>query len=103
ANKQKGLLSVTFQPDGDMLYAPGALWTAAHHKIPTLFLMHNNRAYHQEVKHPQRMAAVHKRRPDTYAVGTTIDNPNVEFAKLAAAYGVWSEGPISDPAKLGPA
>ena len=103
ANKQKGLLSVTFQPDGDMLYAPGALWTAAHHKIPILFLMHNNRAYHQEVMHLQRMAAVHKRRPDTYAVGTTIDNPNVDFAKLAAAYGVWSEGPISDPAKLGPA
>ena len=102
ANKQKGLLSVTFQPDGDMLYAPGALWTAAHHKIPILFLMHNNRAYHQEVMHLQRMAAVHKRRPDTYAVGTTIDNPNVDFAKLAAAYGVWSEGPISDPAKLGP-
>jgi len=101
ANKQKGLLSVTFQPDGDMLYAPGALWTAAHHKIPILFVMHNNRAYHQEVMHLQRMAAVHKRRPDTYAIGTTIDNPNVDFAKLAAAYGVWSEGPITDPAQLG--
>ena len=101
ANKQKGLLSVTFQPDGDMLYAPGALWTAAHHKIPLLFVMHNNRAYHQEVMHLQRMAAVHKRRPDTYAIGTTIDNPAVDFAQLAKAYGVWSEGPISDPAQLG--
>ena len=103
ANKSKGLLSVTFQPDGDMLYAPGALWTAAHHEIPLLFVMHNNRAYHQEVMHLQRMAAVHKRRPDTFAVGTTIDNPAVDFAKLASAYGVWSEGPISDPAKLGAA
>jgi thiamine pyrophosphate-dependent acetolactate synthase large subunit-like protein len=103
ANKQKGLLSVTFQPDGDMLYAPGALWTAAHHKIPILFVMHNNRAYHQEVMHLQRMAAVHKRRPDTYGIGTTIENPNVDFAKLAAAYGVWSEGPITDPNRLGAA
>jgi len=25
------------------------LWTAAHHKIPLLTSMHNNRGYHQEV------------------------------------------------------
>jgi thiamine pyrophosphate-dependent acetolactate synthase large subunit-like protein len=46
---------------------------------------------------------VHKRRPDTYGIGTTIENPNVDFAKLAAAYGVWSEGPITDPNRLGAA
>src|SRR5204863_2159272 len=103
AHRKHGRFVVSVQNDGDLMYAPGALWTAAHHRIPILFVMHNNRAYHQEVMHLQRMAAVHKRRPDTYAVGTTIDNPNVDFAKLAAAYGVWSEGPISDPAKLGPA
>ena len=38
------------------MYAPGVLWTAAHHKIPLLTVMHNNRAYHQEVMHVQRMA-----------------------------------------------
>ena len=54
ANKAKGLLTVTFQPDGDLLYAPGALWTAAHHRIPLLFVMHNNRAYHQETMHLQQ-------------------------------------------------
>ena len=31
-----------------MMYAPGVLWTAAHHRIPMLTIMHNNRAYHQE-------------------------------------------------------
>lgn len=100
ANRDKGLLSVTFQPDGDLMYAPGVLWTAAHHKIPLLMVMHNNRGYYQEVMHLQRMAAKHGRRPDTALVGNEIDNPAIDYAKLAQAHGVWAEGPISDPRLL---
>lgn len=103
ANRDKGLLSVTFQPDGDLLYAPGALWTAAHHKIPLLFVMHNNRGYHQETMHLQRMAAMHNRRMDQAWIGNSLENPHIDFAKLAQSYGVWAEGPISNPAELGPA
>ena len=103
ANRDKGLFTVTFQPDGDLLYAPGVLWTAAHHKIPILYVMHNNRAYHQEVMHLQRMAALHDRRPDQAWIGNALTNPNIDFAMLAKAHGVWSEGPITDPAALGPA
>ena len=100
ANRDRGRFTVTFQPDGDLMYAPGVLWTAAHHKIPILFVMHNNRAYHQEVMHLQRMAALHDRRPDQAGIGNAIDNPNIDYAKLAEAHGVWAEGPITDPSKL---
>ena len=103
ANKSKGLFTVTFQPDGDLMYSPGVLWTAAYHKIPVLFVMHNNRGYHQEIMHVQRMAAIHGRRPDRAWVGTEIDKPAIDFAKLAQAQGVWAEGPIEDPARLGAA
>jgi thiamine pyrophosphate-dependent acetolactate synthase large subunit-like protein len=103
ANKSRGRFTVTFQPDGDLMYSPGILWTAAYHKIPILYVMHNNRAYHQEVMHLQRMASIHKRRPDTAWVGTVIDNPAIDYAKLAQAQGVWAEGPIEDPSKLGAA
>jgi thiamine pyrophosphate-dependent acetolactate synthase large subunit-like protein len=103
ANKSKGLLSVTFQPDGDALYAPGALWTAAHHKIPLLMVMHNNRGYYQEVMHLQRMASLHGRRTDNALIGNELDRPAIDFAKLAQGFGVWAEGPISDPAAVGPA
>jgi thiamine pyrophosphate-dependent acetolactate synthase large subunit-like protein len=103
ANRDKGLLSVTFQPDGDMMYAPGALWTAAHHKIPLLFVMHNNRGYYQEVMHLQRMASLHNRRTDQAWIGNALDNPAIDYAKLAQGMGVWAEGPIQDPAALGPA
>src|SRR5262245_37183786 len=103
ANKDKGIMTVHFQPDGDLMYAPGVLWTAAHHKIPILMLMHNNRCYHQEIMHIQRMAALHGRTQTTANIGTAIADPNIDFAKLAQGMGVWAEGPITDPGKIGPA
>ena len=103
ANRDKGIVTAVIQPDGDLMYAPGILWTAAHHKIPILMLMHNNRAYHQEVMHLQKMAGLHNRRMDTAKIGTAIEDPNIDYAKLASAQGVWSEGPITNPGDIGAA
>ena len=85
------------QNDGDLMYAPGALWTAAHHRIPMLLVMHNNRAYHQEVMHIQRMANRHQRGITNAGIGTTITDPNIDYATLARSMGVYAEGPITDP------
>lgn len=103
ANKNKGLISISHQGDGDAMYAPGAMWTAAHHRIPLLMVMFNNRAYHQETMHLQKMAGLHNRRPDQARIGTNIEDPNVDFASLAKGMGVWAEGPITNPDALGPA
>ena len=103
ANKKHGRLSVTIQGDGDFLYAPGVWWTAAHHRIPLLAVMHNNRAYHQEVMHVQRMANRHNRGITRAHIGTTIEDPNVDFAKIAQGLGVHAQGPITNPNDLGPA
>lgn len=103
ANRKYGRLSVNIQCDGDLMYAPGVLWTAAHHRIPLLSVMHNNRAYHQEVMQVQIMANRHSRGLDRACIGTTISDPNIDFAKLAQSMGVYAEGPISDPKELGPA
>ena len=94
---------MSIQNDGDLMYAPGILWTAAHHRIPLLSVMHNNRAYHQEVMHVQRMAARHSRGIARAGIGTTIEDPNVDYAKIAQGMGVHAEGPITDPKDLGPA
>ena len=40
---------------------------------------------------------------DTIGIGTQITNPNIDYAKLAQGLGVAAEGPISNPADLGPA
>jgi acetolactate synthase-1/2/3 large subunit len=103
ANKKHGRFTVTIQNDGDLMYAPGILWTMAHHQIPLLSVMHNNRAYHQEVMHVQRMAARHNRGITRASIGTTIENPNIDYAKVAAGLGLYSAGPISDPKDLAPA
>jgi benzoylformate decarboxylase/acetolactate synthase-1/2/3 large subunit len=103
ANRKYGRLTVNIQTDGDLMYAPGILWTAAHHGIPLLNIMHNNRAYHQEVMQVQIMADRHSRGVANCGTGTTITAPDIDYAKLAQSMGVWGEGPISDPKDLGPA
>jgi acetolactate synthase-1/2/3 large subunit len=103
ANRKYGRLTVNIQNDGDLMYAPGVLWTAAHHGIPMLNIMHNNRAYHQEVMQVQIMADRHSRGIANCGTGTTITAPNIDYRKLAQSMGMYGEGPISDPKDLGPA
>ena len=57
ANRKYGRLSINIQTDGDFNYSPGVFWTAAHHRIPLLSIMHNNRGYHQEVMFVEQMAS----------------------------------------------
>jgi acetolactate synthase-1/2/3 large subunit len=103
AHRKHGRLAVSIQKDGDFMYAPGALWTAAHHRIPFLSVMHNNRCYHQEVMHIQRMANRHQRGITNASIGNALDNPNIDYAAMARAMGVHGEGPITNPNDLGPA
>ncbi|HEX4274646.1 MAG TPA: thiamine pyrophosphate-binding protein [Bryobacteraceae bacterium] len=103
ANRKYGRLSVAIQTDGDLMYAPGALWTAAHHRVPLMSVMHNNRAYHQEVMHIQRMANRHQRGITNAGIGTTLTDPNIDYATIARGMGVHGEGPITDPKDLAPA
>jgi acetolactate synthase-1/2/3 large subunit len=103
ANQKHGRLSVSIQDDGDLLFAPAVLWTAAHHRIPLLSVMHNNRAYHEELMHVQRMADRHNRGIDRAGIGTTFEDPHMDFAKLAQSMGVYAEGPITDPKDVAPA
>jgi thiamine pyrophosphate-dependent acetolactate synthase large subunit-like protein len=65
--------------------------------------MFNNRAYHQEMMHLQRIAARWNRGVDRTHIGTTITDPFIDYAKIAQGMGVWAEGPIVDPNALAPA
>ena len=98
-------LLAQLQPDGDLMYSPGALWTSAHHNIPMFTVMHNNRGYHQEVMHVQRLS---NRRDRVAAlgktqgpIGTSIEAPDIDYGKLASSMGV-RLGPIKDPKELAP-
>lgn len=103
AARDAGRYSINFNGDGDFMVQPGSIWTAAHHKIPLLTIVQNNRAWFQETMHLQRIADRRDREPQHARVGTLIDNPNIDFAKLAESYGVHGEGPITQPEQLAPA
>jgi acetolactate synthase-1/2/3 large subunit len=103
ANKQHGRLTVSFGGDGDFMFAPGTLWTAAHHRIPMLYIVQNNRAYHQEYMYLTAMAARRSRGIENAHIGTTLTDPNIDFATVARGFGAHGEGPVTNPNDLAPA
>ena len=100
ADLGKGRLNVHFQPDGDLLFTPSALWTAAHHNIPLLAIMHNNRSYNNDYIHQVEVAHHRDRPPENAVVGIDINSPNVDFATVARGFGVYAEGPVEKPEDL---
>jgi acetolactate synthase I/II/III large subunit len=102
ANRKHGRLTLTIQADGDLMYSPGVLWTCAHSRLPVLYVMHNNRAYHQEIMGLQRMANRRQRGVDRTHIGCTLDDPFIDYATVAKGLGVASFGPVTDPNDLGP-
>jgi acetolactate synthase-1/2/3 large subunit len=100
AARDRDRIVVNIQTDGDFNYVPGSIWTAAHHKLPMLTIMHNNRAWHMELMYVQYMAGVRGRGTDRAHIGTTFRDPYIDYAKLADGYGMKSEGPIDDPSEL---
>lgn len=103
ALKDTGKIVVNLQADGDFLYTPSALWTAAHYELPILIVVHNNRTYYKDELHQKEMAYL-RRRPETNkVVGIRIDQPAVDFSALARSMGVWATGPVENPSELGDA
>jgi len=75
--------------DGSALYTCQALWTAAHEKVPAVFVILNNSSYRilkQRVHAMKGLAAQH----DRY-VGMDLEDPRVDFVGLARSFGVESE------------
>ena len=103
ANKGTGRLSIGIVGDGDLNFSPGVLWTAAHHRIPLLLVVHNNRGYHAEVMIVERVAGRRGRGLDQSHIGNVFVDPEISYAKMAEGYGMYSEGPIENPDDLGPA
>jgi len=89
--------------DGDLMFGPGILWTAAHERIPLLYVVHNNRCYHMEIMQMQVIANRRQRGIDRVHIGCRIDDPNIDYAAMAKSLGVCGEGPIENPRDLGPA
>jgi acetolactate synthase I/II/III large subunit len=100
AHRGTGRLVVDIQPDGDLMFDAGALWTAAKNNIPFLIVMYNNRAYYNDWEH-QIHVAEHRGTPVERAhIGQDIVGPEPDFAKMAQSCGWYAEGPIEQPGDI---
>lgn len=86
--------------DGELLAAPTALWTAAHHGIPVLFVIANNQSYHNDEEHQDAVARMRGRERDNKWIGQRMDAPAVDFAGLARDLGAEGIGPVREPSEL---
>lgn len=93
---------IAISGDGSAMYTIQALWTAAHHKIPVLWIIVNNRTY-RVLK--INMDIYRKRfglpgdRPYPH---TDLTDPDLEFVKLAEGFGVQAQR-ITEPEEIAPA
>jgi thiamine pyrophosphate-dependent acetolactate synthase large subunit-like protein len=89
--------------DGDFLMGNTALWTAAHYKLPCLFLVANNRSFYNDEMHQERVAKERGRPVENKWIGQRIDEPDIDIAMMARAQGAIGIGPIRELAELKPA
>lgn len=97
AHKKHGRIPIVFGGDGDFMMAPGAIWTAAEHQIPLLYLIHNNGGYHQEIMKIQQQANARDRGVTRTTTGCVL--PAINYAQLAGGLGVSAQR-VTDPADL---
>jgi acetolactate synthase-1/2/3 large subunit len=100
AHRGTDRLVVDLQPDGDLMFDPGALWVASYYRLPMLIVMYNNRAYYNDWEHQERLARQRGTPLERTYIGMEIDKPAPDFAALARSFGWYAEGPTDDPAQV---
>jgi thiamine pyrophosphate-dependent acetolactate synthase large subunit-like protein len=100
ALRDSGRTVICVDGDGDFMQGCSALWTAAHHAIPALFIIANNRSNFNDEIHQEAVAKDRNRPVENKWIGLRIDNPALDIAGLAKSQGVEAEGPIRTLAEL---
>lgn len=95
AMKGSGHIVMGLQGDGDLLYTPQALWTAAHHDIPVLIVIDNNGTYFRDELHQRAMARSRGRDEGRVGPGLVFEDPSLDFVGLARSQGIEAHGPVT--------
>lgn len=85
--------------DGSACYTLQALWSAAHHRIPVVFLILNNGSYRilkLNMDRYRRDAGIPADRPYPHM---DLDGPAIDFVRIAGGYGV-KGAKVSEPEKI---
>jgi thiamine pyrophosphate-dependent acetolactate synthase large subunit-like protein len=100
ALKGSGRIPIGLIGDGDYLMGITALWTAAHYRIPCLFIVCNNRSFYNDEAHQERVARMRGRPVENKWIGQRINEPDIDLAAMAVAQGAKGIGPVTEPEQL---
>lgn len=95
-----GRVPIAILGDGDFMQGGSALWTAAHYKIPVLFMISNNRSNFNDEVHQEAVAKERDRPVENRWIGQRIDDPALDLAGYARAQGLAASGPITKAGDL---
>ena len=86
--------------DGSALYTIQALWTAAHHRVPVVFVILNNRVYRILKYNMNRFRAVAgvEGRAGSYR-HLDLTDPDIDYVSVAQGFGVEGRR-VSDPGEV---
>jgi benzoylformate decarboxylase len=93
---------VCLSGDGSSLYTIQALWSAAHHKIPVVFIILHNRVYRilkLNMNRYRKDFGVGGERPHPHM---DLTDPEMDFVAIAQGFGVQAQR-IERPEQVGPA
>ena len=100
ALKGSGRLPIAVCGDGDFMMGVTAIWTAAHYKIPVLFVVANNRSFFNDELHQERVARMRNRPVENRWIGQRISEPDIDIAGIAQAQGAVGFGPVTQASEL---
>ena len=102
-NETTALFDRLLSGDGSALYTIQALWTAAHHRIPVVFVILNNRVYRILKYNMNRFRAIVevKDRAGSYR-HLDLTDPDIDYVSVAQGFGVDGRR-VSAPEEVGPA
>jgi thiamine pyrophosphate-dependent acetolactate synthase large subunit-like protein len=100
ALKGTGRMPIAICGDGDYLMGVTAIWTAAHYRIPILFVIANNRSFYNDEVHQERVARMRNRPVENKWIGQRISDPDPDLAGLGRAQGARGFGPVKNAADL---
>lgn len=90
--------------DGSALFYPHAWWTAAKFELPILYVITNNHRYQTLIRGLDLIRTSYGWQPKGDASYLRIDPPpEIDFRRLAAAFGVDRSARVASPALLGDA
>jgi thiamine pyrophosphate-dependent acetolactate synthase large subunit-like protein len=93
ALRGSGRLPVAVLGDGDHAMGLTAIWTAVHYDVPLLIILGNNGSYFNDELHQERVAQMRSRPVENRSIGLRMDDPPLDFAKLAEGQGAIGMGP----------